>query len=86
MRHFKPIIPLMPTYEREYRRNQKRWAAYHQKQLALTITVTVLAVIGAGLLIWQITQAAPHYWIVYLGMALVIPLLARVGYKVLRYM
>lgn len=84
-----PRTPFLMTTEdvaREQRRNAKRWAAHKQRDRAALIVLSIACAIGVALILWQVTQTQPTYWIVYLGMALVVPLMARAGRKVLNYM
>lgn len=78
--------PIMTDAEREQMRNAKRWAAHRQRERLLTVALAIVAAVGAFLILWQVMQPRPVYWIVYLGMALVIPLLARAGSRVLNYL
>lgn len=78
--------PILTDTEREQMRNRKRWAAHNQREKVATIFLAIVAAVGTALILWQVVQPQPTYWLVYLGMALVVPLLARVGSKVLKYM
>jgi hypothetical protein len=68
--------PIHDRWMLDERRRELRDATDRQRRAAQLVSFGFLAVVGVGLLVWQLTQPDPVDGLIIGGLALVVPLLA----------